>query len=79
MGFEKLFFTILPGHILCMETPFGTSILELIKPSCQAKTGTQMVFFHLNNRMNFPLYLKKVHTYIHIFMKDTPVLALKII
>ena len=59
MGFEKLFFTILPGHILCMETPFDTGILELIKPSCQAKTGTQKVFFHLNNRMNVPLYLRR--------------------
>ena len=35
------------------NTFLGTNIVELIKTSCQAKTGTQKLF--INNSMNFPL------------------------
>ena len=48
--------------------------VELIKRSCHTEAG----FLHLNNRMNVPLNLNKKCTQILRFVKDTPVLALKI-
>ena len=52
-------------------------MVELIKPSCQAKEGAQKLFFYLNNRLNAPLNLKNEHFATH-FIRNTPVLALKI-
>ena len=79
MSSENLFFTILPGHIYTWSTHLGTCMVELIKPSCQAKNRRIEAVFHLNNTVNVSLNFKKKLHIVRIFMKDTPILALKII
>ena len=37
------------------NTHLGTCMVELNKPSCQAETGKQKLFFHLNKRLNVAL------------------------
>ena len=54
-------------------------MVELIKPSCQAKNRRIEAVFHLNNTVNVSLNFKKKMHIVRIFMKDTPILALKII
>ena len=55
---KKMFFTILPGHILYMERPFVHSYDRIYKAQLSSKSrGTETVF-HLNNRLNAPLNLK---------------------
>ena len=54
-------------------------MVELIKLSCQAKNRRNEAVFHLNNTVNVSLNFKKNLHIVRIFMKDTPILALKII
>ena len=62
------------------NTYLSTSMEELIQPSCQAKTDTQKLLFHLNNRMIVPINFNKYGTLIYACpWKNTPVLTLKII
>ena len=49
------------------NTHLGTSMVELIKPSRQAKWGTQNLFFHVFNRKNVSLNLKEEWTLVNAF------------
>ena len=59
-SFENLFFTILPGHILYMECPFGHSYGRTYKAQLSSKSRRTESVFHLNNRLNAPLNLKEI-------------------
>ena len=48
--FQDIFYT--------WDTHLGTCMVELIKPSCQAKNRRTETVFHLTNRLNVPLHLK---------------------
>ena len=82
VSFENLFFTILPGHILYIECPFWHSYGRTYKAQLSSKSKRTEAVFYLNNRLNAPLNLKKtsrkLKTFIRIFVRKTPVLALKI-
>ena len=58
VSFENLFFTILPGHILYMECPFGHSYGRTYIAQLSSESRRTEVVFHLNNRLNTPLNLK---------------------
>ena len=60
VSFENLFFTILLGHILYMKYPFGHSYARTYKAQFTSKNGHTEDVFHLDNKMNAPLYLKEV-------------------
>ena len=54
-------------------------MVELIKLICQAKNRRTEAVFQLNYRLNPPLNLKEnLNTFIHIFIRNIPVLDLKI-
>ena len=76
VGFENLFFTILPGHILYIECLFGHSYGRTYKTLLSSKSRCTEAVFHLNNRLNAAVNLKKEHS-IRIYIKNTSVLALK--
>ena len=78
VSFENLFFTILPGHILYVEYPFGHSYCRTYKAQLSSKSRCTEAVFPLHNRLNAPLNLKNVNTFIRIFIINTPILALKI-
>ena len=74
-----MFFTILPWHILYIECPFGRSYGRTYKTNLSSKHRRTEAVFHLNNRMNTLLNLKRnLNTFIRIFIRNTLVLALKI-
>ena len=60
VSFENLFFTILPGHILYVECPFGHSYGRTYKAQLSSKSRRTEAVFHLNNRLNSPLNLKEI-------------------
>ena len=77
VSFENLFFTIFPGHILFMECPFGHSYGRTDKAQLSSKSRHTEAAFH--NILNAPLNLKRnFNTLKRIFIRNTPVLALKI-
>ena len=78
VSFENVFFTILPGHILNMECPFGHSYGKTYKAQLSSKSKRTEAVFHLSNRLNAFLNLKKIELFILIFIRNKPVLALKI-
>ena len=79
VSFENLFFTTLPGHILYMEGAFWHSYSRTYKAQMSSKSMRTEAVFHLNSRLNSPLNLKRhFNTFIRIFTRNTPVLALKI-
>ena len=79
VSFENLFFTILPGHILYMEGAFWHSYGRTYKAQLSSKSMCIEAVFHLNSRLNASLNLKRhSNTFIRIFTRNTPVLALKI-
>ena len=45
-------------------------IVELIKPSCQANTGAQKLFY-FNNSLNVPLNLNNAHLDMHFHERYT--------
>ena len=53
-------------------------MVELIKTSCQAKAGAQKLFFHLNITECSSKLKTNWNTFIRIFIRNTPILALKI-
>ena len=53
---ENVFFTILPGHILYMECPFGRTY----KAQLSSKSRRTEAVFNLNNRLNAPLNIKEI-------------------
>ena len=64
--FTNLFFTILPGDILYMECLFGQSYGRTYKDQLSSIRRRPEAVFHLNNRLNAPLTLKKLeHFYTH--------------
>ena len=73
MNFENLFFTILSGHILYTEGPFGDSYGRTYKAQLSSKSRRTEAVFLLNNRLNAALNI-----FIRIFIRNTPVLDLKI-
>ena len=74
VSFENLFFTILPGHMLYMECPFGHSYDKIYKAQLSSKSRRSEAVFHLNNWQNAPLNLKRnLNTFIRIFIRNTPV------
>ena len=77
MSFENLFFTILPGHILYMECPFGHSYGRTCTAQLSSKSRHTEAVFHLNNRRSSKLKIN-LNTFIRIFIRNTPVLALRI-
>ena len=79
LSFENLFFTILPGHILYMEGAFWHSYCRTYKAQLSHKSMRTEAVFHLNSRLNAPLNIKRhLNTFILIYTRNTPVLALKI-
>ena len=79
VSFEKKLLQFFQDAFYTWSAHLGTRMVELIKPSCQAIAGAQKLFFHLNNRLTAPLNLKlNLSTFIRIFIRNTPVLALKI-
>ena len=79
VSFENLFFTILPGHILYIEGAFWHSYGRTYKAQLSSKSMRTEAVFHLNSRLNAPLYLKRhLNTFIRIFTRNTSVIALKI-
>ena len=72
VSFENLFFIIILGHILYTKCPFGHSYDRTYKAQLSSKSRRTKAVFLLNNRLNAPLNLK------NIFIRNTPVLALKI-
>ena len=72
-----LFFTILPGHILYTEGTFWHSYGRAYKAQLSSKSMRTEAVVHLNSRLNAPLNLKRhLNTFIRIFTRNTPVLAL---
>ena len=73
-----MFLKFFSGHILYMKYPYGhLSMVELFKQNRRTEA-----VFHLYNRLIVPLNIKEICTLkynVRFFMKDTPVLALKII
>ena len=67
VSFENLFFTILPGHILYMECPFGHSNGTTYKVQLSSKNRRAKAVFHLNNRLTAPLNFKEVGTLLYAF------------
>ena len=45
MSFENLFLTLINDTFYTLNTHLDTSMVELIKPSWQAKIGSQNLFF----------------------------------
>ena len=76
VSFENLFFTILPGHILYMECPFGHSNGITDKVQLSSKNRRTEAVFHLNNNCSSKLQ-RSLNTFIRIIIRTTPVLALK--
>ena len=62
-----MFFTILPGHILDMECPFGHSYGRIYKAQLSSKSRRSEVTFNLNNRLNALLNLKEISTLLYAF------------
>ena len=60
VSFDNLFFTILPGHILYMECPFGHSFRKTYKAQLSSKSRRTEAVFHLNNRLNALLNIKEI-------------------
>ena len=60
VSFENLVFTILPGHILYMECPFGHLYGRTYIAQLSSKNRCKEAFFHLNNRLNAPLNLQEI-------------------
>ena len=60
VSFENLFFTILPGHILYMECPFGHLYVRTYKAQLSSNSRRTEAVFHLNNRLNAPQNLKEI-------------------
>ena len=58
--FENLFFTILPGHILYMECPFGHSCGRTYKAQLSSKSRRTEAVFQMDNRLNAPLNFKEI-------------------
>ena len=67
VSFENLFFTVLPGHILYIECPFGHSYDRTYKAQLSSKSRRTDAVFHLNNRPNAPLNLKEIKTLLYAF------------
>ena len=67
VSFENLFFTILPGHILYMECPFGHSNGTTYKAQFSSEKWRTEAVFHLNNRLTAPLNFKEVRTLLYAF------------
>ena len=64
-----------------MECPFAHSYGRPYKAQLSSKSIRTDTVLHLNNRLNAPLNLKrnlKTFIYVRIFIRNTPVLALKI-
>ena len=79
VSFENLFFIILPGHVLYMECPFRHWYGRTYKAQLSSKNRrAQKLFFHLNNRLNALVNKRNLNTFILIFIRNTPVFALKI-
>ena len=51
----------------------GTRMVQLIKPSCQAKAGAQNLLIECSSKRKINL-----NTFIRVFIRNKPVLALKI-
>ena len=69
VGFDNLFFTILPGHILYIECPFGHSYGRTYKTQLSSKSRRTEAVFHLNNRLNASVNLNKFEHSIRIYIK----------
>ena len=67
VSFANLFFTILPGHIVYMECPFGHSYGKTFKAKLSSESRRIESVFHLNNRLNAPLNLREILTLLYAF------------
>ena len=62
-----------------MEGAFWHSYVRTYKAQLSSKSMRTEAVFHLNSRLNAPLNLKiHLNTFIRIFTRNTPVLALKV-
>ena len=78
MSFENAFFTILSGHILYMEYPFGHSYGRTYYAHLPSKHKRKETVLRLNNGMNVLLNLKENGTLKYAFISiDTLGLGLK--
>ena len=60
VSFDNVFVTILPGHILYVECPFGHSYGRTYKAQLSSNSRRTEAVFHLNNRLNSPLNIKEI-------------------
>ena len=64
--------------LLYIECPFRHSYVITYKSQLSSKRRHTEAVLHLNNRLNAPLKFRNLNTFIRIFIRNTPVLALKI-
>ena len=72
VSFENLFFTILPGHVLYMECPFGHLYGRTYKAQLSSKSMCTEAVTECSSKLKINL-----NTFIHIFIRNTPVLVVK--
>ena len=65
VSFQNLFSTILPGHILYMKCLYGHSHGRTCKSQLVNKSRRTEADFHLKNKLNAPLNLKKFETLLY--------------